>query len=263
MRNFFKSLFGQVVVALVLGVVIGVVWPDFAVKLKPLGDGFIKLIKMVDRPARVLRGRAWHRRRRRPEEGRPRRRQGADLLRGRDHDRPRCSACMLAFVFQPGVGMNIDPQDARCQGAQRLHRARVEQADADTVEFLLKIIPTTVFDAFAKGDILQVLLFAVLFGARCRCSATRGQPLVDASSTTGAGAVQDHGLHRQAGAARRARRDRVHRRQVRHRLAQAARLAGRAVLRRRSSSSWSSCSARSCGSPVQHLQVPRAICARS
>jgi len=48
--SFFKSLFGQVVVALVLGVVLGIAWPDFAVSLKPLGDGFIKLIKMVIAP---------------------------------------------------------------------------------------------------------------------------------------------------------------------------------------------------------------------
>src|SRR6516162_1418639 len=48
--SFFKSLFGQVVVALVLGIVLGIAWPDFAVSLKPLGDGFIKLIKMVIAP---------------------------------------------------------------------------------------------------------------------------------------------------------------------------------------------------------------------
>ena len=50
MRRFFGSLFGQVVAALVLGIVLGMVWPGFAVALKPLGDAFIKLIKMVVAP---------------------------------------------------------------------------------------------------------------------------------------------------------------------------------------------------------------------
>ena len=50
MPRFLRSLFGQVVVALILGVVVGIVWPGFAVALKPLGDGFIKLIKMAIAP---------------------------------------------------------------------------------------------------------------------------------------------------------------------------------------------------------------------
>ena len=50
MPTFTRSLFGQVMVALVLGVVVGVVWPDFAAQMKPLGDGFIKLIKMIIAP---------------------------------------------------------------------------------------------------------------------------------------------------------------------------------------------------------------------
>ena len=60
-KPLYKSLFFQVVVALVLGIVIGAVWPDFAQALKPLGDGFIKLIKMIIAPHRVLRRRARHR----------------------------------------------------------------------------------------------------------------------------------------------------------------------------------------------------------
>ena len=50
MPRFMKSLFGQVMVALVLGVIVGVFWPDFAAQMKPLGDGFIKLIKMIIAP---------------------------------------------------------------------------------------------------------------------------------------------------------------------------------------------------------------------
>src|SRR6266496_865044 len=126
--SFFRSLFGQVVVALVLGVVIGMAWPDFAVSLKPLGDGFIKLIKMVIAP----------------------------------------------LVFEPGVGMNIDPSslDPKAMAAYAQHVGQV----TGTVDFLLRIIPTTVVDAFAKGDILQVLLISIVFGAGLALLGDYGQP---------------------------------------------------------------------------------------
>src|SRR5947209_10874605 len=107
--SFFRSLFGQVVVALVLGVVIGVAWPDFAVSLKPLGDGFIKLIKMVIAPlvfGVVVHGIV-----------------GAGDLRkvGRVGVKAiiyfevlttvaLALGVLLAYIVEPGVGMNIDPK---------------------------------------------------------------------------------------------------------------------------------------------------------
>ena len=83
----YQSLFLQVLAALLLGIVLGMAVPDFAVKLKPLGDGFIKLIKMIIAPIVFCVVVHRHRRRGRPEEGGPRRRQGAHLLRGGDDDR--------------------------------------------------------------------------------------------------------------------------------------------------------------------------------
>lgn len=163
MTRFLRSLFGQVVLALVLGVVLGLLWPDFAAKLKPLGDGFIKLIKMII-PVLVfcvvVHGIAG----------------AGDLKRvGRVGVKALvyfelvttlalALGLVLAFVFQPGAGMNIDPKalDAKAMGAYAENASKL--TGGGTVEFLLKLIPTTVVNAFATGDVLQVLLFAVLFG---------------------------------------------------------------------------------------------------
>ena len=88
-RSFFKSLFGQVVVALILGIALGGVWPDFARGAEAAGRRVHQADQDGHRAARLLRGRARHRRRRRPEEGRPGRRQGGRLFRG-PHDASRC-----------------------------------------------------------------------------------------------------------------------------------------------------------------------------
>jgi aerobic C4-dicarboxylate transport protein len=173
--SFFRSLFGQVVIALVLGVVIGMAWPEFAVSLKPLGDGFIKLIKMVIAPlvfGVVVHGMV-----------------GAGDLRkvGRVGIKAivyfevvttiaLVLGIVLAYVFEPGVGMNIDPSslDPKAMVSYTQHVSQV----TGTVDFLLRIIPTTVVDAFAKGDILQVLLISIVFGAGLALLGDYGQPLV-------------------------------------------------------------------------------------
>jgi len=163
MPKFLRSLFGQVVLALVVGVLVGLLIPEFAVKLKPLGDAFIKLIKMVIPVivfCVVVHGIAG----------------AGDLKRvGRVGVKALiyfellttvalALGLLLAFVFQPGAGMNVDVNtlDAKAMGAYAETASKL--TGGGTVEFLMKLIPTTVVDAFAKGDVLQVLLFAVLFG---------------------------------------------------------------------------------------------------
>jgi aerobic C4-dicarboxylate transport protein len=163
MPQFLRSLFGQVVLALVVGVVLGLLVPEFAVKLKPLGDAFIKLIKMVIPVivfCVVVHGIAG----------------AGDLKRvGRVGVKALiyfevlttvalALGLVLAFVFQPGAGMNVDVNtlDAKAMGAYAENASKL--TGGGTVDFLMKLIPTTVVDAFAKGDVLQVLLFAVLFG---------------------------------------------------------------------------------------------------
>jgi aerobic C4-dicarboxylate transport protein len=84
---------------------------------------------------------------------------------------------LLAFVFQPGVGMNVDPSklDAKAMGAYAESASKL--TGGGTVEFLMKLIPTNVVNAFATGDVLQVLLFAVLFGCALSLLGERGAPV--------------------------------------------------------------------------------------
>ena len=174
MPRFLRSLFGQVLLALVVGVIVGFVWPEFAVKLKPLGDAFIKLIKMII-PVLVfcvvVHGIAG----------------AGDLKRvGRVGVKSLIYfevvttialglGLLLAFVFQPGVGMNVDPKalDANAMSAYAENASKL--TGGGTVEFLMKLIPTTVVNAFATGDVLQVLLFAVLFGCALAMLGERGK----------------------------------------------------------------------------------------
>ena len=174
MPKFLRSLFGQVVLALALGVLLGLLWPETAVKLKPLGDAFIKLIKMII-PVLVfcvvVHGIAG----------------AGDLKRvGRVGVKALvyfevvtaialALGLALAYLFQPGVGMNVDPTtlDAKAMSAYADNASKL--TGGGTVEFLLKLIPTTVVAAFATGDVLQVLLFAVLFGCALAMVGEKGR----------------------------------------------------------------------------------------
>jgi aerobic C4-dicarboxylate transport protein len=174
MPRFLRSLFGQVVLALVLGVVLGLAAPEFAIKLKPLGDSFIKLIKMII-PVLVfcvvVHGIAG----------------AGDLKRvGRVGIKALIYfevvttialglGLLLAFWFQPGVGMNVDPKALDAKAMSAYAETASKLTGGGTVEFLTKLIPTTVVDAFAKGDVLQVLLFAVLFGSALALIGARGK----------------------------------------------------------------------------------------
>ncbi|MBO9645100.1 MAG: cation:dicarboxylase symporter family transporter, partial [Pseudacidovorax sp.] len=149
MFRFARSLFGQVVIALVLGVAAGLLAPEFAVKLKPLGDGFIKLIKMII-PVLVfcvvVHGIAG----------------AGDLKRvGRVGVKALvyfevlttvalALGLLLAWWFQPGVGMNVDPKalDASAMSAYASNADKL--TSGGTVDFLMKLIPTTVVSAFGS-----------------------------------------------------------------------------------------------------------------
>ncbi|UUZ65846.1 C4-dicarboxylate transporter DctA [Polaromonas sp. P1-6] len=172
--SFFRSLFGQVLLALVLGVIVGFVWPETAIQLKPLGDGFIKLIKMLIPLivfCVVVHGIAGT----------------GDLKRvGRVGVKSLiyfevvttialALGLLLAFVFQPGVGMNVDPKalDASAMSAYTTTASKL--VGGGTVEFLMKLIPTTAVSAFANGDVLQVLLFSILFGCALAMLGDKGQ----------------------------------------------------------------------------------------
>ncbi|NRO96487.1 C4-dicarboxylate transporter DctA [Paraburkholderia sp. NMBU_R16] len=162
MSRFLNSLFGRVVVALIAGVAIGALFPHAGEALRPLGDGFLKLIKMVVGPivfCVVVSGMA----------------SAGDLRKvGRVGGKAilyfeamttiaLVIGALLAWFIHPGAGMNIDLRtvDASALNTYTEHAKSLK----DVGGFLLKIIPDTIADSFAKGDILQVLVFSVLFGS--------------------------------------------------------------------------------------------------
>jgi aerobic C4-dicarboxylate transport protein len=176
--KFFKTIFGQVVVALVVGVALGVLYPDFATKLKPLGDGFIKLIKLMIAPiifCVVVHGIA-----------------GAGSLKkvGRVGVKAivyfelittiaLLLGIALAFAFQPGAGMNIDPKSLDAASLKSYVDTASQVKSSGTAEFLMKLIPTTFVGAFTSGDVLQVLLISVMFGCALSLIGDAGRPVAD------------------------------------------------------------------------------------
>nr|WP_233629296.1 C4-dicarboxylate transporter DctA [Burkholderia cenocepacia] len=155
-------MFGRVVVALILGVALGAFFPHFAESLRPLGDGFLKLIKMVIGPivfCVVVSGMA---------NAGDLKKVGRVGLKAVVYFEVMTTLALgiglvLAWVTRPGVGMNIDLRSL--DAASLSTYAKNAESLKDTAGYLMKIIPETAIDAFAKGDILQILVFAVLFGS--------------------------------------------------------------------------------------------------
>jgi len=162
-KPLYTSLFVQVLVALLLGIVLGVAVPDFAIGLKIFSDAFLKLISMIVAPivfCVVVHGIA-----------------GAGDLRkvGRVGVKALIYfevmttvalvvGLLLAYLFGPGHGMNIDPStlDAKALNTYADNAHKLQGGGIGS--FLLNIIPTTSFDALARNDVLQVLFFAIIFG---------------------------------------------------------------------------------------------------
>ncbi len=160
--KYLKSLYIQVILGIVLGVLFGIYYPENATKMKYLGDAFIKLIKMVLAPiifCTVVSGIA---------------KMGDIKKVGRVGFKALIyfeimttlalgAGLLVGELFKPGAGMNIDPRSISSAEVAAL-TGKAQQASQSGVDFLMNVIPHTVVDAFAKGDILQVLFFACLFG---------------------------------------------------------------------------------------------------
>lgn len=162
-KPLYASLFVQVLVALMLGIILGVAAPDFAISLKILSDAFLKLISMIVAPivfCVVVHGIAG----------------AGDLKKvGRVGVKALLYfevmttvalvvGLILAYIFGPGHGMNIDPStlDAKALNTYADNAHKLQGAGVGA--FLLNVIPSTSFDALSRNDVLQVLFFAVLFG---------------------------------------------------------------------------------------------------
>ena len=164
-KPIYHSLFVQVLAPLLLGIVLGMATPDFAIGLKVLSDGFLKLISMIVAPivfCVVVHGHCAGAGR--PEEGRPRRRQGAGLFRSDDHGGAGRRPDPGLRVRAGSRYMNIDTStlDAKALSSYADNAHKLQGSGIGS--FLLNIIPTTSFDALSRNDVLQVLFFAILFG---------------------------------------------------------------------------------------------------
>ena len=156
----YKSLYFQVILAIVLGVLLGHFYPQTGAAMKPLGDGFIKLIKMVIAPiifCTVVTGIAGMQNMKAVGKT-----GGMALLYFEIFSTIALLIGLIVVnIVQPGAGMNVDVSTLDTKGIAAYAAAAEKQS---TIDFLLNIIPSTVVNAFATGEILQVLFFAVLFG---------------------------------------------------------------------------------------------------
>ncbi|MET3446919.1 C4-dicarboxylate transporter DctA [Ralstonia pickettii] len=174
-KPFYKILYVQVLAAIVIGVLLGHYSPALAVKMKPLGDGFIQLIKMVIGPiifCTVVSGIAGMRDMKKVG------RVGGKALIYFEIVSTFALVIGLAagHIFNPGAGFNVDVNTI---DAKAVAQYAAKAQSASTVDFLLNIIPSTVVDAFAKGDILQILLIALLFGGALSAMGERAQMVTD------------------------------------------------------------------------------------
>ncbi len=171
----YRSLYAQVLVAVVIGVVLGHFYPTLGTAMKPLGDAFIKLIKMVIAPiifCTVVIGIAGM------EDMKKVGKTGGLALLYFEVVSTLALIVGLFIVnlFKPGANMHVDPSTLDTKAIA----AYTGPGKMDgPVDFLLHIIPNTVVDAFAQGDILQVLLFAVMFGFALHKFGGRGTLVFD------------------------------------------------------------------------------------
>ncbi len=173
-RPFWRTLYFWVLVGIALGVLTGWLFPDFGRGLKPLGDGFIKLVKMIITPViflTVVTGIA-----------------GMADLRAFGRIGAKAMAYFLTFstlalaiglvvgnLARPGEGLNVDPATLD-QGAVASY---VSQAQERTItDFVLDIVPDTAISAFTSGEILQVLFIAILFGIALALIGEKGERLL-------------------------------------------------------------------------------------
>jgi len=174
-KKFYQSLYFRVVTAILIGVLLGHFYPETGAAMKPLGDGFVKLIKMVIAPiifCTVVTGIA-----------------GMENLKAVGKTG---GLALLYFevistvalvvglvivnVVRPGAGMNVDPATLDTKAIAAYSAPGQLQSITD---FLLNVIPSSVVDAFARGDILQVLLFAILFGFALHAFGDKGKLVFD------------------------------------------------------------------------------------
>ncbi|MBX9447196.1 dicarboxylate/amino acid:cation symporter [Dickeya chrysanthemi] len=159
-KSIFKSLYFQVLTAITIGILLGHFYPALGEQMKPLGDGFVKLIKMIIAPVifcTVVTGIAGM------ESMKSVGRTGAVALLYFEivSTLALIIGLVVVNILQPGAGMNVNPA---ALNASAISAYTSEAGKQGVIPFLMDVIPSSVIGAFASGNILQVLLFAVMFG---------------------------------------------------------------------------------------------------
>jgi aerobic C4-dicarboxylate transport protein len=172
-KPFYKVLYVQVLFAIIVGVLLGIYDPGIATAMKPLGDGFVKLIKMIIAPVifcTVVAGIAGM------QDMKKVGRVGGKALLYFEVVSTFALAIglLVANLIKPGAGFNVN---AATLDTHSIAQYTDKTKSLTTVDFLMNIIPNTFVDAFAKGEILQVLLIAILFGFSLSMLGERGRPL--------------------------------------------------------------------------------------
>ncbi|MDO4640423.1 MAG: dicarboxylate/amino acid:cation symporter [Neisseria sp.] len=177
-QKFYQILYVQVIFAIIVGILLGHFMPDLGTKMKPLGDGFIKLVKMIIAPViflTVVTGIA-----------------GMSNLKTMGRVVGKSFAYFLTFstlaliigiivanVIHPGSGLNIDPATLNSKDLSKVAEYTGKAKESSIVGFLLNIIPTTIVSPLAEGNILQVLFVAVLFGISLASIGEKARPITN------------------------------------------------------------------------------------
>jgi aerobic C4-dicarboxylate transport protein len=176
-KPWYRILYVQVLIAVFLGIVVGCVNPGLGKSLKPVGDGFVSLVKMIIAPiifCTVVHGIASM----------------SDLKKlGRVGIKAllyfEVVSTLALFIglivvntLHPGAGFNVDPKSLNSTQVQQSQTFAQKAHSLDPTEFLLNIIPSSFFNAFSSGDILQVLLVAILSGFAIAFMGARGTPVL-------------------------------------------------------------------------------------
>jgi aerobic C4-dicarboxylate transport protein len=174
--RYLKSLYIQVIIAILIGILLGALYPAFAIQLKPLGDGFIKLIKMMIGPVifcTIVNGIAGMQNTRKVG------RVGVKAIVY--FEIVTTFALLIGLgvvnVFKPGVGMNIDPASLDVKSVESY---MTQGKSMGVQDFILNIIPENIINALSNGNILQVLFFSILLGLALSKIGPKGRPLLSA-----------------------------------------------------------------------------------
>lgn len=183
MTKIYKSLYAQVIFGIIIGIALGFFYPSFAVKLKPLGDGFIKLVKMMIAPVvfcTIVSGIASM------QDVKKVGRVGIKAIIY--FEVITTLALMIGLVvvniLKPGAGMNVDPSTL---DANTVASYVTQGKSTNVVDFLLNIIPENIVNALSNGNLLQVLFFSVLFGIALARIGEKAKPMMKGIKSLEAG----------------------------------------------------------------------------